>query len=116
VTIWDLRCRIYRLEADAEALKRDPVANREALTALHNEIQQCRRQLGHQRGFIYPVALELCFYERRVRVIADSPDEAVRIEHAWLVSHPGGGASRQRAEYSAWAAPLIQQLQQRRAS
>lgn len=113
-TIWELRCRIYRLEVDAETLKRDPIGNRTHLNVLHREIEQCYRQLGQQRGVIYPVAVELCVGVRIVRVVVDSHDEAGRIERAWLRAHPGAGVMRQRAEFSIWAAPLLQQVQEAR--
>jgi hypothetical protein len=113
-TIWELRCRIHRLEVDAETLKRDPIANAAPLNVLVGEIEKARRQLGTLRGFIYPVAVEMCFGEKTVRVIVDSPNEAHRIELAWLRLHVGGGITRQRAEYSRWAAPLLQQVQRER--
>jgi hypothetical protein len=115
-TIWELRCRIHRLEVDAETLKRDPIANAAPLNVLVGEIEKARRQLGTLRGFIYPVAVEMCFGEKTVRVIVDSPNEARRIELAWLRLHVGGGISQQRAEYSRWAAPLLRSSRERKSA
>lgn len=112
-----LRVRIYGLETDAETLKRDPERYARDIAVLVAEIARLRRRLAGLTGADYPVALELSFYEKLVRVIADNRWEATRIESAWLRQHPGGGATRQRAEHSAWAKPLMHTFnQQRRAS
>ena len=113
---WGLRVRIYGLEVDAETLARDPEKNRHELCVLAAEIARLRRRLGEQTGDHYPVALDLSFGDKTVRVIADNRWEAARIELAWLRAHPGGGSQKQHAGYSVWAAPLLQQLQHRRAS
>lgn len=111
---WFLRKRIYGLELDIETLRRDPIGNAKAIAVLLTALEQTRAELGTDTGVRYPVALDLSFYEQRVRVVVDDMWEADRIERAWLAQHHGGGAVRQRAEYSSWAAPLLRSLQQQR--
>lgn len=107
-----LRVKIYGLELDAETLKRDPIANRRELRALARVIADLRHRLGRETGREYPVAVDLCFYDKTVRVIADNQWEAKRIVQAWLSRHPGGGSIEQHAAYSAWAKSLLASLHQ----
>lgn len=102
-----LRVRIYGLETDIETLMCRPDDNRRDIAILAAAVARLRRRLGEQTGTDYAVALELCFYEKTVRVIADNRWEAKRIEAAWLSRHRGGGVTSQRASFCRWAIPLL---------
>jgi hypothetical protein len=102
-----LRVRICGLETDIETLMCRPDDNRKDIAILAAEVARLRRRLGEQTGADYAVALELCFYEKAVRVIADNRWEARRLEAAWLSRHRGGGVTSQRASYCQWALPLL---------
>lgn len=102
-----IRVHIHALEVDAESLKRDPVKNADALQVLTNVLADLYRRLGEQTGSLYAVALQLSDGPKVVRLIVDNQHVARLIETAWFLNHPGGGATRQRADYCEWSQPYL---------